>query len=447
MKNQNMFSLNDDFMKKIKRERLNYDNISFFRSKCPLCQSTIEFSEVATKLIELKIGFNIPALDDFGCMICECESCRGHFLIQVMNPDFSNLSRGAVKTEFFFENDARYNEAISSNKMISDKIHTSFNINSTSYKYDFSKHPLYMCRTCSAYLDDMAYSAASSNINIISDKYADYVNLSIAMLRGSDPEYAIFRMRFICTCGQTHVAFFYKNYRQEMSVNLDDLYLCNVLGSCSLSDTIVSGVYSKDNIMAWLYKLLYRWQILFDRIYIISPFIGHQFQSQATLTDQWMNIISRLDRKKSYIVTRYGQKKVFEKAYEGNTGVKYQTLSDLGLGSDLIDDASQKGDFHAKIYCAVRAGGYECLSGSANIVGGPSKEVVHFNEGASHLDFYSRFLNPLGLTMQPENYNQTLVRNHSLLFDENTGFNPTLQSVYTPDYWNLISSDIIPTRR
>lgn len=69
----------------------------------------------------------------------------------------------------------------------------------------------------------------------------------------------------------------YEKYTENVNLDLEySLLLVNVTNTLPL-DKVILGVFTKTNIMNWLYKLLIRWGLLFDKIYLVSPFVGHQF--------------------------------------------------------------------------------------------------------------------------------------------------------------------------
>lgn len=440
-----IFSKED--IRKYKEGMVVSEDVKVKHGACPVCSGFIAFSVATTADMPLSDSLVIPALNEFGVAIGECEKCEERFKVSVINPDLCFFSSGATKVGYFILGEGAENELAMSNIMpsLEEYLDRELDLNKHSQEYDSQYNPLYHCMDCDEGLDSHAFEALEALIPLVIKRFDSYLNWWLANGGGSSPEFMIVRAEFGCSCGRNHIAFFSKSYAENYDFNEKSFSICNIIGSKSISQSIQSGVYSKDQVTTYLYKLFPRWTVLFDRIYIITPFIGHQWLKKSELVSTWFGLIGRLNPQKTKIVTRHGQMAAFKKAYEAVYGTDYEKLERLKLGSRLISETKQSGKFHAKIYCAVSESGCEVFSGSANLVGGPSKEVMHFNEVRELDEFRARFLEPLGLGDEIDSPRREPYKPYSLLFHQACGFDPMKTGHFDVDsYWRLIFHDIQP---
>ena len=216
--------------------------------------------------------------------------------------------------------------------------------------------------------------------------------------------------------------------------------IINIVGSLSLSDRLYSGLYSKDEVVDILYKLIPRWTLLYNYMYIITPFIGHHFLKPEKLVHTWLDMMKRVDPGKVSFFVRGGQLKLFKNAFDKINDTKYETLDEYGLGSNILREVKGVNRFHAKIYCGISEDSCEVFSGSANLVRGPSLEVMHFNEFNDYSLFSKRFLEPIGIGDNINFHQETT--EWSLLFDERVDFDPFKTSgIPRKDYRSVIIYD------
>ncbi|MFL1517673.1 phospholipase D-like domain-containing protein [Pseudomonas prosekii] len=437
-----------DYIREIKHRMVESDDdVKRSKGKCPSCANLIIFSEAWTSPIQVTPLTIVPKLDEPGEIFGRCNNCDLSFRIQVTNPDLSDFTEGATKEGFVYLED-----------LMTDALNTGQNLplmlkilkcdrslDNYTQEYNFDGTPLYECANCNGNLDRIGFESLRKKMTRIHERFDNYLNWSLKKGRGNKPEHAIVRIEFSCNCGKIHTAFFSKQYFESIDFDEHSFSLCQVINAKPISRKIRPGVYSKDQILAWIYKLIPRWMILFDQVYIITPFIGHQWLKSDALVSIWLDLIRRLDPEKSKIITRHGQLTNFQNSYTKVHNIDYKTLTELELGSRIISETKQDRKFHAKIYCAISQSGCEVFSGSANFVHGPSQEVMHFNEFDNINEFYESFLNPLGLNESDIKTNIQSKSKYSLLFHEKYDFDPMRTNMlFASCYRDLMFNDIEP---
>ncbi|ELY1990545.1 hypothetical protein SL034_005699 [Vibrio harveyi] len=430
-----------EFLRKNKRSLIeSSEQVTVSNIKCPICKSVVVFSEAFTKPCHLPNGITVPAFDEDGVIVGECSKCNGNFTVDVTNPEFSEFSQGAIKIDYYFNVDRQDKECIYEGLLsASTRVKGDQKLKQYYLNYIYDEYPLYICSQCGENLERLAFNLFNDNFATFEKEHYNYVNWSLKNARGDGPEYIIAKLDFKCSCGNECKSFFFKNYIETANVDIEEFSICNIIGACEVDKRIASGVYSKDNCISWLYKLIPRWTLLFDKVYIITPFVGHQWLKSHELMEAWLELVNRLDHKKSKVILKYGQFSSFKKAYSKENNVPYDTLNDFELGSDLLSEIKQTNDFHAKVYCGVSRERCEVFSGSANLVRGKSMEVMHFNKIDDYHDFNEAFLKPLNineeLNLKP--------RRHSLFFDLDNGFSlfKGISTINSDEYKNIVLLD------
>jgi uncharacterized C2H2 Zn-finger protein len=413
------------------------DSITAHRGKCPKCHATFEFTDARTKEIETSVGLVVSTHDENGIVIARCTRCDETFSVRVVNPDYCRFRNGAQLVDHAFD---PIDEKLAALPCATAFVDVEHQVGQRDYAYEFALHPLYLCDACGCELDAVAFSDLSAQRSAIAQAYGNYVTWSLAQGRGPNPEYAIVRIASTCTCGRALTAFFYTTYREGAFPENKDLALANIIGSRPLSQRIPVALYTKDEVIAWLHKLLARWTLAFDEVYVITPFFGHTFQSNEQKVESWLDIVKRVDPRKTRIFTRSGQLKDFRKAFEEVMEQPYEKLVEHDLGSPIINETKQTNKFHAKVYGAVGKGHCEVFTGSANVVKGPSKEVMHFAQMDSDATFRAAFLEPLSI--QPLTKADAKSR-YAIVLDQRNGFDPVKSGgrVEEKEYWELVMND------
>ncbi|MEV1955172.1 hypothetical protein ABZQ70_09490 [Pseudomonas aeruginosa] len=433
-------------LRQFKRNQLDPDSVKVNKASCLACSNVISFTQVFTK--EIKAVITLPAQDDEGYILGVCNNCSHQFSIHVTNPDYSSFSGGAELVGYILKEEATAEDALKLEAFpsLTQVLSRELDMNRRSHIYEYAGRSIYECEKCSAGLEENVLDALRGSFRTIFSEFSAYWNWSLKNGRGLPPEYMFIRMQFNCSCGSACIAYLSKPYVESYDFDERDFSICNIVGAKPLAMAISPGVYSKSQIMQWLHKLLARWTVLFDRIYIIVPFVGHQWMKDQELVDTWLELILRADPSKVSLVTRKGQLTSFKNAYQRSNGIDYSLLEKLDLASRLLREVVPDSKFHAKIYGAVSKSGCEVFSGSANLLSGPSKEVMHFTFLDSMKDFNDAFIKPLDIKLKKERVKPQ--ERHSLIFDSANNFNTFggASTVRSSEYRNLMLFDKRPQR-
>ncbi|WP_242665717.1 hypothetical protein [Paraburkholderia ginsengiterrae] len=262
----------------------------------------------------------------------------------------------------------------------------------TNWEFDCDAVPLYICSATGAALDAAAYSslkAAAGQVDRAWRSASDY------LLSGGDGgrDHVLVCVDVPCECGRSHKATFYAPKR--LGADFTPLHERCLLGDIRNTrlEGRLNGLFSKTEIMQFLEKLVIRWHLTADRILIAAPFVGHQYMKTEDKRRIWDWLIRNLDTKKSTLLTRKATYTSFKKTLEAE-GLDYDELQGYGLEDKLISGGVTKQDFHAKFYAGLSDGATEVLSGSANLLRGPSIENISFAT-MTQADFTARYLEKL----------------------------------------------------
>ncbi|MDC4871555.1 hypothetical protein NQ994_11975, partial [Acinetobacter baumannii] len=130
------------------------------------------------------------------------------------------------------------------------------------------------------------------------------------------------------------------------------------------------------------------WNLLFDTVYLISPFVGHQFLKKDKIIDTWTKIFKFLDRDKSKIIVRGSQLTYFKKSFNELNDVKYEDLVKFNIGSRFINESKSNNKLHAKFCCGIKKYRGEVMRGSSNLVESVFYEALNFNTFYNNEIFY-----------------------------------------------------------
>lgn len=427
-----------DYLRTIKLFLIKSESVSVYRGKCPFCKAVVEFSEALTCEMEIRENLVVPTSDEPGLTEAQCRACSSVFAVRVQNPDLTHFREGADKLGYEFD---PVTSAIAALPVITDRISIEDKVAPRSYGYNLSGLSLYVCESCGRDLDGAAFADLKNKLTAISKSYWDYINWWIGKGHGSIPEHTIIRTEFRCGCSHRLTGFFYCQFSESAYIDLDAILLANIIGAKALSLRIKPRVYTKDETMDFLDKLLVRWMLAFDTVYVVSPFVGHQFQNDKVRVTQWLEIVKRLDHRKAHLVTNANQLSLFKAAFEKVAGVAYDDIVAVGLGSQSVDTMQRLKRSHAKMYCAVSESHCEFFIGSGNAVKGPSTEIMLLQQLDSAIDARADFLDRLGLKERTDDVSS----GHSLLLDERVKFQVMGQSfIPAARCWSVVMEDAEP---
>lgn len=191
------------------------------------------------------------------------------------------------------------------------------------------------------------------------------------------------------------------------------------------SNKDIDGVYSRDEMMYYLFRCLMRWKLIANQVVVVTPFIGFDFpfskdKDRKELIGLWELLNSTLDIDKTTFVTRvttYGSLKKCQEKLEVPADVlkKWDLMNNL---QKMVDNpktrVKTRVQFHAKFYAGVFDDHVEMLSGSFNVQTGVVLEQMHLRTVSREL-FKTNYLDRLveGFVYEPSYDPRTLFVNIS----------------------------------
>lgn len=365
------------------------------------------------KNIQLSIG-KIPfGYNDSGGWILECDTCKTRFPYKVKNPnDYSRVKSGAAIIDSWdIEVPESKPKVLKKHNL--ENFPENFQFDNLLYietgeyeKLDFSdiEENIFYCPECKAELESMLYTRLSRKLPQINESINNYLNYYFKGKAGN-PDSIIFVSNYECSCGYNTKAVLYKRFEEnELPIqNVHELILIDVLGANL--EVAVDGIYDRDCCLQILQKLLIRWQVYYNQVFLAVPFIGFDFKnSEKQRVDLWNWILKYTMPNKTTLLTR---KATFKSFIEGstNTGLDINVLKDYGLLNPTVDDLTEKGalfktDFHAKFYAGFDRKNTEVLVGSFNIHEGGYVENIHLKK-YDFGDFFTKYILKMNVIFDP----------------------------------------------
>jgi hypothetical protein len=252
--------------------------------------------------------------------------------------------------------------------------------------YDLASRALYRCTACGTELDAIAYEALSEHLESINSAFTTYLNWYLANSRVGAPEGISPRVATPCTCGRTHEARFYRYFAEPLAERAADYWLIEIAPTAPFSEgdkTLdVDGIFSRDDCIAILEKLLLRWRAGHSAVLLAAPFIGFNFPgARKKIPNLWNWVLKYTDPAKTLLITRKATFNLLKEAAK-DTEMDVEFLKSWGLLNPTLATLDEKKaffktDFHAKFYCGISADTVEILVGSFNIHEGSYVENIH----------------------------------------------------------------------
>lgn len=347
-------------------------------ANCPHCSQPHHYVEIT-----------FPVENDRGYWEVECSECMEPFVIELANPlESGGDIRRHVK--------ARHEEPFEGDRTVvaHDVLKHNIDLNQNTWAFNYSATPLYQCAKVSSNLEELAKATLGTHIDDVLGAYGTAINHLLKS--GQDHDVAVVRVPLNCACGGKHVATFYARLAMGSAPgprSEDDFLLADVSGAAL--DGTLDGIVSKDDAMDLLEKLVIRWNLLAEQILIVSPFVGTPYMSNEKQLTIWSWLLQILDAEKSVFLTRGATYTAYRKAMEAD-GIPVDLLEKFGLENKIVAMDVRKQDFHAKFFASVSSHGCEVMSGSANLVRGPSVENIGFR--TMDMDtFRERYLDRMNL--------------------------------------------------
>ena len=342
--------------------------------KCPNCQYPHSFTEVI-----------FIAENDTGVWEIECNQCDNIFFLKVANPDESYFHPN------YLIKDRHSN--IEGCEFANDIIEYNIDLNEQNSVFNYSGIPIYLCDENDSNLELKAKNALEQNLGDIKKQYVAAINYCLGN-RTPNYEFVVIKLKIDCDCMREHIATYYCKFLLNGTIqeSLDEYLLADIT-STNLEDNI-DGLFSKNEIMTMLEKLIIRWNLFKDKIFIAAPFVGHQWLKKGDKLSTWKWLLSRLDHKKTIFLTRKATHTSYKNLLKDVDGLDHGFLEQYNLENKIISAEVTKQDFHAKFFIGMSEGISEVMSGSANLVTGPSIENINFKR-LSRKKIESKYMNKL----------------------------------------------------
>lgn len=364
-------------------------------AKCPRgdCQNAVQIS----------VGRWPGGVHDYGGWILKCTRCGQVFPLKVKNPDGpSRVASGATVLANWDDEKGDRAEAFAAHG-ISDEAEEAerlvlFQHGEPETLFDLASRPLYRCGACGESMEELSYAVLQEHIAVVNQAIGGFAIWHLAH-RDAAPEATIVIQEVICHCGANHRARFYQPFSEKSSQTASDYWLVDVTGARATLD--VDGIYSRDDCIAILEKLLLRWRALHNTVLLAAPFIGFNYPgARKKVPELWNWVLKYTDPSKTSLITRKATFKLL-KDVSKDSEQDVDFLKSWGLLNPTLASLDEKKaffktDFHAKFYCGMSADRVEILVGSFNIHEGTYVENIHLLT-YSFEEFRKRYL--LGMKM------------------------------------------------
>lgn len=327
--------------------------------------------------------------NDRGGWVIECRKCKQHFTVALRNP-LESIAKGFAVVRRFDVDDGDDGTSPAANEIAE----YSLEMHPETLRFRYGENPIYRCVNTGEELESAALMGLENQRPQFIGQIAGAINYALSS-RTPDVEHAVVQLDVPCTCGHRHRATFYFPFRLDGSAppEAEDMLLADIEES-SLEDEL-TGIFSKSFLMDALEKLIVRWRLKFDQVIIASPFIAHQWMSKQEKLAVWEWLLGILEPRRTTFITRSASYKGYKEALL-QSGLDHKVLTAFGLENRIIGAGTKKQDFHAKVYIGLGERS-EVLSGSANLLRGPSLENASFL--TIPLDrLEKRYLAPFGIT-------------------------------------------------
>ena len=363
--------------------------------------------------IQLSIGKVPGGVNDSGGWVLQCDSCSTKFPYKVKNPDdYSSVESGA-KILGSWDNDvpSSKEELLKEHNLETFPEDFSFDnllfIQTGEYEipsFNDIEENIFFCPKCKTHLEPILYAELSDKLPSINKAITAYFNYYVKG-RGGNPDSIIVVVDYKCSCGFETKGVLYKAFKEKELPIKDEheLILIDVIGA-DLENTI-DGVYDRDDCLSVLQKLLIRWQVYYNKVFLAVPFIGFDFKnSEAQRVELWNWILKNTIPHKTTLLTR---KATLTSFMEGstNTGTDISVLKEYGLLNPTVGELTEKKalfkrDFHAKFYAGFDRKTSEVLVGSFNIHEGSYAENIHF-KSYDFGDFFLKYILKMNTIFDP----------------------------------------------
>lgn len=353
--------------------------------KCSNCSNNIRIHTV-----------KFPVINDFGGIIVKCDNCDFISFLATINPDELSISLGATKIDTW-DNFATNKEDFLTKYPNANELELGVEVigdyQSREYTFDFNSPHLYHCEKCNKEVE----TALENQLKLKSSKITESFNNLMNFILANDAwerENLVIEIQSKCDCGNQFISYWYYKYILN-GEPIDFEKVCLIGTNMSMLSEKIDGISSKNDCIKLLEKLIIRWNAIYPRLLIVTPFVGHQWMSKLELIELWDWLKNYVDPTKTTLVTRTATFNKYKKACE-EKGISLDLLNDYGLNNPVIKDFTRKQDFHAKIYFGYSENNAELLTGSFNLLKGPSMENISF-KSLNYKNLLDKYLDPMNI--------------------------------------------------
>lgn len=349
-------------------------------------------------------------MNDYGWIVVKCNNCGQKIIVSTDNPEETSPSSGGRKIASYDEDIYSFDEVQNEHK---DAITADNEIKVSQPPkrralYNYNLPSIHFCNSCGKYLDDMAHTLLQQNTDAITKNYGDVMNCILA--GHGDADQFVTRIDSICNCGNPLQFFFAKEFKANCKpLNINELDF--VATNQTIESRHINTLATKSDCLAVLGKFIARWNNIADQIILVTPFIGTQYQNAEKLANEWQWLFDRADASKTRLITRKSTLTQFKNKYP-DLGIDDSIWQKYDLEEKIIKGMKEKpNNFHAKFYAGFIGDKVELLSGSFNLVGGPSYEQISF-EIVDKNDFIQKYLTPLKISLNITQFNPPVAYIH-----------------------------------
>jgi hypothetical protein len=334
-------------------------------------------------------------MNDNGGIVVECEKCKRNSFCETINPVETGISKGGRKIDTWDIDITSKDETISKYsdiKELTDGVLVIGDLEVREYEFNFNTPHIYHCSNCGNEIESVARNTLGKESPKIAKQYDSLMNYILANHR-QQCDNLIVEVTSKCNCTNIFVSYWHKKFIAD-NKQIDpekDLFLVGT--DMPINSSSIDGIMSKNDCKRILEKFIIRWNAIYPRLLIVTPFVGHQWLSQEEIIELWDWIKNFLDPDKSSLVTRTATYNKYKTACE-EKGVSLEILEKYGLNNSIIQEFTKKQDFHAKIYVGYSSENTEMLLGSFNLMDGPSVENISF-KSTDYNAFLNKFVTPM----------------------------------------------------
>lgn len=368
--------------------------------KCPGCGARIDVS----------IGRFPGGNNDRGGFVMECNQCQKRAYLPVPNPDDASSITGGAKVIATWDDEIgnRATVLAANGLTAQDEASESLLIVESNEKesplFDMADRAIYICQRCHQDLEQLGYQALRQVIQEVNTEIGSFIG---RLWKGYEtaPRGIELALYVKCDCAEHRLVFFqpFSEGKSALTSDVMDYSLAGPNDPDLLTE--IDGIYSRDDCLGVLKKLLVRWQARNRVVLLVTPFIGLDYPGREENRMKLWNLVLRYtDPSRTLLVTRKATFNGFLKAAK-STGLDIETLKKFQILSPLLNNLSSKDAIfkqqsHAKFYAAVGPKNTEVLYGSFNLHSGEYVENLSFRVYDT-ARFFTRYLFPLGVILSP----------------------------------------------